>query len=143
MNWIQFSLGAVFSLVFSFMAHLIDVNHLEKKHQKALSTQQAKLEGACKDDQKLTKGKNDGLQKDLDDIKHKLTDSKRVQPSRCIVISAPAGNPNLAVIPGKHAGQDGVSADWFRDYGAECESIRQTMMSCTGFVNDVWKSRGQ
>lgn len=141
MKWIPIGAGAVAGFALCWLIHLVILAGVEKSHTAALAKQKTDLEAMCTADQAITKGKNDALQTDLDIVRRKLADAKRVQPATCVVPLA--GKTNVGEIHGGYAGQNGISSDWLRDYGAECESIRRTLNSCTGFVDDVWTARGQ
>lgn len=143
-KWVQVGLGAAAGFALCWLIHLVILAGVEKAHTQALADQKASLEKSCADDAAITKGKNDELQTNLDAVTRERDRLKRVQPARC-VLATPAGKTDMAGVQRQHAGENGVgiNSDWLRDYAAECEQIRVSYGTCTGFVDEVWKSRGQ
>lgn len=141
LSWIQVGAGAIAAFALSFLLHTVDVNRIEKMWQGKLDDQKIALEKQCKADQAITKGINDDLQKNYDSIARKLATVKRVQPARCIIPTT----SEAFVAPGGsgHAGQNGISTDWLRDYAAECETYRSQRIGLEKFIDDTWEAKGQ
>lgn len=144
MKWLQIGLGAAAGAALVWLIHLVILAGVNEDHRNAMAKQKANLEKSCADDAAITKGKNDALQSNLNSVIRERDRLKRVQPARC-VLAAASGKTNVAGVPREHAGQNGIglNTDWLRDYAAECEQIRVSFGTCTGFVDAVWKSRGQ
>lgn len=141
LSWIQVGAGAIGAFALSFLLHNADVRRIEASWQDKLDQQKVDLEKKCKADQAITKGANDDLQKKYDSIAGKLAVAKRLQPARCIV---PASSKTIAPGGGNgHAGQNGISSDWLRDYAAECETYRTQRVTLEKFIDDTWAARGQ
>ncbi len=109
----------------------------ESRLKDALSAQVITLQAQCAEEQKLTKGANDALQKSVFDITAKLNTAKRVHHSLCVrpisgVAEHPAGGR-------EHAGQNGISTDWLRDFAAECEQYRSEVIILNDFGNKLNK----
>lgn len=135
-NWIEVGGAATVGLLLIFGTHHYDRAVFEVEKAAAISTQQTADVKSCDADKAKTKEANDDLQNNLNAIKRKLADAKRVHPSACVPIIA--GRTDMAGVHGEHAGQNGngISSDWLRDYGATCEEIHQTLNVCEKFVHD-------
>lgn len=127
-------LAAFITAVLAYMLHTGAVSTLKLKQAADLAAQAAEMQKQCDADKALTKGAQDALQKNLDDVNRKLAALKRVRPAKCVPVIA--GASDAAAFHGEHAGQNGISTDWLRDYAAECESIRQVEQQCDKFLDD-------
>lgn len=134
MNWISFAAGALLVLLIGGLAHIVDVDHIEKKQATALIDQQASDKRVCDSDKAITKESNDALQKDHDAIAARLTKLMQ-QPAACVPVSQPA----QLCITGKtgHAKQNGISSSWLRSFAAECEGYRRELNTCIDFTNHL------
>lgn len=103
----------------------------------ALDYQENELHAQCDKEKAVTKEANDALQKNMDTITAERDKLKRVHPATCIL--SVTRQAKLPAVHGKHAGQDGISSDWLRDYAATCEEIRQTAVTCEKFIDDERK----
>lgn len=108
-----------------------------------LSAQQEADTKQCNADKEITKESNHDLKTNLDVVSAELARLKRVRSARCVAVAT--GQAGAADVRGEHAGQNdhGLSSDWLYDYAAQCESVRQGYISCTGFVDKVWAEHGQ
>lgn len=141
LNWFQICIGAVGAFALSFLLHTIDVSFIEASWRHKLDDQKIALEKQCNDDKAITKGTNDDLQKAYDSIAGKLAASKRMQPARCVIPASGKAEPPAG--GAEHAGQNGISTDWLRDYAAECETYRSQRIGLEKFIDDTWKAKGQ
>lgn len=114
--------AALLTLFLSYGLHKLDMSFVERAKQHALDEQKAMLIAACETDKQKTKEANDALQKSAHDIAGKLAAYKRLHPSSCVPV---AGVAQPAPRGAGHAGEDGISSDWLREYAAECEAYRQ------------------
>ena len=105
---------------------LREVAHLEA--QRAADLKQ------CNDAQTKTKEANDALQKDRDTIASRLASYKLQHPSTCIPV---AGAAQLSSNRPEHAGSHGggLSSDWLRDYAAQAELYRSSLIVCVDFLD--------
>jgi hypothetical protein len=137
LNWIPIALGAASAFALSFLLHTVDVDRLEEKQAIALATQKTAMEKSCAEDKAITQGANDALQKNINIISSKLAASKRVHPANCL-LAAPI-KTDTSSGGGQHAGQNGISSDWLRDYAAECETYRQQRIVLEKFIDNTWE----
>lgn len=108
-------------------------------HEKAirvpalLEAQQTTDQKECTKAQQLTKEANNVLQKNRDSIARKLAALRLQHPSTCVRVSSPS---ELPVSGDGHAGQNGsgLSTDWLREYAADAESNRKSIIECMDFV---------
>lgn len=98
-----------------------------------LEGQQSVDQQECQKAQLITKGVNDVLQKERDDIARKLALVKLQHPATCVPVTA---SPKLPSTGSEYAGQNGssLSSDWLRDFAAEGEQYRQELGSCIDFL---------
>lgn len=143
LKWVQIGVGAAAGFALAWLIHLVILAGVNEDHRTAMAAQKDQLEKQCADDAAITKGKNDELQTNLDAVSRERDRLKRVQPARCIIPSS--GKADVAGVRQEHATGNGIgiSSDWLRDYAATCEQIRLSFQTCTGFVDEVWTSRGQ
>lgn len=142
LSWIQIAGGAAAAFALSFLLNTVEVDHIEAKQRQALADQKTQLEQKCKDDQAITKGANDELQKKYNSIAGKLAASKRLQPAHCIIVAS-SGETISAGSGVGHAGQNGISTDWLYEYAAECETYRTQRISLEKFIDDTWAAAQQ
>lgn len=108
-------------------------------HEKAvrvpaeLTAQQNVDAKECQQAQQLTKGANDALQKDIDDIAAQLRTYKLRSPPACVRVAGTADNPSGGA---EHAASDGTSINtgFLRDYAAKCEEYRSEVSVCSSFL---------
>lgn len=131
-NWIQFAIGAAAAFGLSFLLHTVDVDRIEATQRSALAAQESQLNAACEARQKITKEANDALQAALNTTATKLAVAKRVHLSHCVV-TTDGKLAGSAANGGQHAGQNGISSDWLRDYAAECENYREEVIVLDNF----------
>lgn len=139
-NWLQIGIGAAGALLLSYLVGAVYINHIEANHRADLVYQQGVLEGKCNDDKAITKKADDALRVDRDAIAAKLAGLKRLHPTTCVTPAT--GKTIVSGVSTEHAGQGGAvtgSTDDFRDYFAECETIRISYNVCTKFIDDVWQ----
>ncbi len=136
LNWFNIGIGAAGAFALSFLLHTVDVAWIEARHRTELVNLETSLKEKCESDKQITKDANDGLQKQIGIIAGKLAASKRLRAT-CIV--PVTGKDNPAAAGGKHAGQNGISSDWLRDYAADCETYRQQRITLESFIDKVWK----
>lgn len=137
MNWLKFGGIAVAILIVVFVTHHYDSAIYQVAKDKAVADQVVADTGTCDKQKALTKETQDGIQKDLADVKRKLAIAKRVQPATCVHVLAGSG-ADVAGVLGGHAteGRVGLSSDWLHDYFATCESIHRTLNRCEQLVHD-------
>lgn len=131
-----FILGAVGALLACFIAGGATGWHEKAIRVSALlEAQQAADQQTCAKAQQITKEAQNALQKDHDDIAAKLAALKLRHPGTCVPVP---GKTQLPASGGKHAGQDGagVSTDWLRDYAAESETYRASLVICEKVLDD-------
>lgn len=138
-NWKAIGISVIVIALLAFLHHY-DVLAQQAATTRALAAQQSADVTACNTDKATTKETNDALQKDRDDIAGKLAAYKLHQPSSCVHV---AGHTNLPGTGAGHAAENGISTDWLRDYAAEAEGYRRELISCTGFIDQVWKANNQ
>ncbi len=142
MNWLYSAAGGLSVFVIFLLFHIIDVDRIEDDYKNQLKQQKTQLEKTCADDKATTERGQHELQTRYDDITGKLAAAKRMQPSRCVVPTI-TGTAHAPAVGPEHAGQNGISSDWLRDYAAECESYRSDRIALEKFIDDTWKARGQ
>lgn len=133
-DWLKIAGGAFVGFMLAFGLHEVDMYFVDAAHARDLASLKVELQAECDADKKITQEANYALHKQMDDVARKLAAAKRMRPSRCIV---PSSNPAGVIgSGGQHAGQDGISSDWLRDYAAECEIYRQERVTLDKFIAD-------
>lgn len=120
------------ALAVAYALHSLSMAAAEAEKTKALSEQAAAYTSQCDADKAKTKEANDALQKSNNDIAARLARYKRLHPNACVV-----PQPGGTVAPGGgagHAGGNGISTDWLRDYAARCETYRQQRIVLEGLL---------
>lgn len=120
------------ALVVAYALHSLSMAAAEAEKRKALSEQAALYTSQCDADKAKTKEANDALQKSADDIAARLARYKRLHPNTCVM---PQADGTLPAGGGAgHAGGDGVSTDWLREYAAQCEAYRRQRIVLEGLL---------
>lgn len=100
-----------------------------------LTDQQTTDKQECEQAQQITKGANDVLQKDRDDIAAQLTTFKLQQPAACLQLAGTTHIPSAgAKPPAANGNRAGISTDWLRDYAAQAEQYRTEVGVCKDFL---------
>ncbi len=126
--------GAAFLVAFSlgwYVHSRIAESHLKR----ALQAQEEALVAQCQEDKAITKGTNDALQKDRDDLAKRVAALKLQRPAKCVPVTGEAKLP----IGGRGYAGTYISSDWLYDFGGECEGYRSQLKSCIKFIDDVWE----
>lgn len=132
----------------SYGLHSLDVDRLDKARTVAVQSQLDSDTKQCNADKAITQGVNHDLQSNLDAVRAELDRLNGLPEPKCIAVAGPTKQTPVAAVHGQHAkpngpGNNGLSRDWLNGYAAQCESIRQTLLSCTGFVDKVWAEHAQ
>lgn len=142
MNWLQIGLSAAAAFALSFLLHTVDVNRLEKKHEKAIAAQIAADTEACNNDKAIAKGANDDLLKSCTDRLTKLN-AVRLQPARCVNVS-PSKQTQPASRGDSSGRADGLSSEWLQVFSIEhCRRYYDERIVLEKFINETWKANGQ
>lgn len=142
LKWVQIGIGFAVGFALCWLIHMVILSDVDSAHRTAMADQKVALDNQCAADAAITKGRNDALQRDFNSVASKLADAKRLHPSTCLV-PTPSGEADIPDVQRGHAGQNGIGTDWLRDYGALCANIQKAYGNATGFIDDVWTSRGQ
>lgn len=122
----------------------LDVNSLNKAHDKAIAAKTAELNAACDADKKITKEVSHELQAQLSDARDQLAAAKRVQQNRCVPTPARSTRGHDATAADQKLHQpDGIYADALLDFAYDAEVVGRQLDSCQSFINKVWSSRQQ
>ena len=143
-NW-KTILGMIGTAALAYLLHALDVDRLEAKERSDLAAQQTQLVQQCNDAKKITEGVSHDYQTKLNDLSSQLDTLKRVQPSRCVVVSTPrpAGKCNATAGAAKPAQQDGVTSDALYALAGEGERYRLQVEACQQFISETWKANNQ
>ncbi len=100
----------------------------------------AQEQEACAKAAQITEEANASLAKNYDITRRKLADAKRMSKAKCVL---PA-NPSVPPASGRgYAGQNGISTDWLREYGAECRDYQTQRIVLEKFIKDVQELNGK
>ena len=138
MNWIPVIMGATAAFFLSILVHMVDVDRIEAKHQREMTALKESLIASCENDKQITKDANDDLQKKLTDITHKRDTLKRLLAGPRCVVPAAVKTDNSAGGT-EHAGLNGISVEWLRDYAATCEGYRVEVTTYGAYIDKVWE----
>lgn len=127
----QLALGALLSVFIAFGVHKYDSAVAARRQALAVAAQLEADVKTCNADKAITKEANDALQKDRDTIAKRLAALKLQHPASCVPIP---GHAIALDSGGEHAGQNGISSDWLRDYAAECEGYRSEVIDLQAFL---------
>ena len=133
LKWLPFALAGAAGFGFAWLIHLTILAGVERAGVQALTEQRATLEAQCTADKAVTERANNDLQADYAAIARKLAHAQRLRPSRCVVPTADATVPPSG--GGEHAGQNGISTGWLREFAAECEAYRAERMTLESFLD--------
>lgn len=132
-NWKGILAGTVVFFTV-LITHEVDRGIYDEIFNKKVAAQIAADKAACASAQAITKEANDELQKNHNAIASKLDALKLQHPSACVSVGS---GPKLSSGRTKHAGQNGISTDWLRDYAAECEVYRSEVTTCVNFLDHL------
>lgn len=136
LSWIQVIAGAAAGAALSWLIGSAYVSHVEKEWAAKVEAQKTADAAQCNNDKQITKEANDALQKDRDTIARRLAALKLQAPAACVPVT---GTANLYGGGPEHAGQNGISSDWLREYAAEAETYRSEVITCIKFINQERK----
>jgi hypothetical protein len=97
---------------------------------KRLESQKNSLIKECNQSKHTLMEANDALQSKVSIVSKRLADSKRL-PAVCVRVNS--GMANNSADRGEHAGQNGLSTGWLREYAAECETYRIELIELDNF----------
>ena len=143
-NWKVILTGCLVSLL-SWGLHTLDVYRLEDKQRTELAEQAKVLNNSCNADKAITEGVSNDYQKKLADLGRQLDAVKRVQPTRCIPVSAPrpACGSNAKTGANQPVDQNGVTSDALYSLAGEAERYRLQLIACQDFIAETWAKNGQ
>lgn len=125
-------IGVIGAVLATFLAGCYVTRQIDNSRLKhALDEQQTLLQSQCNADKAVTKGANDALQKNLNTIAGKLAAAKRLHESMCVTPVTGMAEPTSG--GREHAGQNGISTGWLRDFAAECETYRSEVIILNEF----------
>lgn len=139
MKWLQIGISALAAFAISWMLHTIDVNRIEKKHEKAINDQIAADTLACDNAKAIAKGANDDLLKSCDS-RIKRCNAIRMQPAKCVNLQ-PSEQAELTTDRSRSMGSNGISANWLLGYSSEsCKRYYDERILLEKWIDDTIKA---
>lgn len=127
----------------AFLLHNFDVNRIEAKQRQALLEQASQMQAQCDKEKSITKEVSRDYQNKTAALTRRLSELKRLRPSRCVPLLAAgtaAGRaPEAGAIP---AGQNGgVTSDALYDFAGDAEKYRLQLIGCQDFIDKIWEGK--